>query len=433
MTMDLPTYTGEALSAMVSLAPIESVDLWGWVPMWGEQESTHKAIDWYHVDAATPILLAFSIESQIQEQVVPLLNPFPLPHIGEYAILDKGDGENVVCYHILDLPPEARQRWRALGEAIHKLSAPLLWPAFTEQHTIASDGNEYQRTINDLETRRMLLPYGDRRFHTLAKIASHESAQLQLWQLREMLKRETCKAQWEEVQRLAYSVTGAYREWHSNQIKPPAALFPLECDKPTKKQRPQSAATFDTSGYAPIVACLPMQGVLNAISNAASGADRWNYDEEDMDYNRQVPYFTQSWPSGARSTILYSPDDSVAVPDNKVARQLWNEVKQIDESMADIMLDVFSHLSRNLQEDGSAWFFASDHLDNRGIAPRMQADAPGGKKRRAGHRKEDMLEISTTLSKLQNLWLTIHQFIDEDDERSSKKRKRKRTLYTHKG
>lgn len=300
-------------------------------------------------------------------------NMLPLPQHGSIGKVYDVDDAQFYQYDINQLPARAQALQKALQKAIEELSKDALFPQYVTQ---------------DFEVK------------------------------------------WKEIQRMAYSVAEAYGEWHNQQVKLPTTLFPL--DKPARKQRPYSAATFNDAGYAPIAACQPVQALLNAISNAASGGDRWAFNENDVNY-KQVPYFAQTWASGSKSTILYSPDDSIAVPDNKVARQLWNEVKQIDESMADIMLDVFSHLSRNLGEDGATWFFASDHLDNRGLIPKMQADTPGGKKRRAGHRREDMLEISATLSKLQNLWLTIHQFIDEENERSSKKRKRKKTLYTHKG
>ncbi len=213
--MELPTYTGEPLAVIMPLTILDNTypPYWVWVPRWGGYHG--GAAGWYQVENNPPVILAFEIEQP--EQMIPMLSPFPLPQIGEYGIVDKGDGENVVCYRIKSLPAKSRQRWETIGELLRQLSEPLLWSQHRDIHAIAFNSIEYQQTINHLETRRMLLPYGDLRFHALAEIALHESAQLQLRQLREMLKRETCKAQWEEVQRMTNQLAQDYYEYHEKK------------------------------------------------------------------------------------------------------------------------------------------------------------------------------------------------------------------------
>ena len=182
-----------------------------------------------------------------------------------------------------------------------------------------------------------------------------------------------------------------------------------------------------------------MQAVINGLNNAVSGANRWKFDEQ----SGIAPYYTHT--SGndkypASIIMSYNDKNETTIPDSTIARRLWNEVKSFDEQACDIVLDIFSHLSRNL-DDGSAWFFASKHLDNRSLAPITKKSNVSGKRWRAGVRKEDAQPISETLWKLENIWLTIHQFIDEEETSKPRRKKdgtlqrpkRKRRQYTHQG
>src|SRR6266496_805072 len=89
-------------------------------------------------------------------------------------------------------------------------------------------------------------------------------------------------------------------------------------------------------------------------------------------------------------------------------------------------------LTRPLENDQrSTVIFANTILEYRGIEPRMQVDEPGGQKRRAGHRQEDIEGIARCMHRITNLWVTINQFIKEDEPTGKRgRRKTKRIEYT---
>jgi hypothetical protein len=179
--------------------------------------------------------------------------------------------------------------------------------------------------------------------------------------------------------------------------------------------------------------------VINSLQNATAGADQWVFDEKKalqaVQENKSypVPFYRYQRDAG-QTTISYRTGESTQL-DARAALKLYEEIKTSSAKSIDIILDIFSHLSRNMNNDGSAWFFASEHLDHRGITPITKEEK--GSRRRAGHRKEDMEDIHQALVKLQNLWLTIEQRIDTDEiERPSQKGtkpRRKKRMYTHTG
>ncbi len=169
-----------------------------------------------------------------------------------------------------------------------------------------------------------------------------------------------------------------------------------------------------TAGKALTPSCLPLQHVINGIQNAASGADRWQRSED------RPPFFTGT--SEAGSTIVEYNNTTMSI------EQLWAHVQQFSDLDGDVLLAVFAQLLTSPMENDrrGTWIYASNILEYRGLTPRMQADTPGGPKRRAGHRYEDLNDIARSIERISDLWVTIQQIIKEDAEPEQGKRRRRK-------
>jgi hypothetical protein len=178
---------------------------------------------------------------------------------------------------------------------------------------------------------------------------------------------------------------------------------------------PQQPDAFAT-GYALIPSCLPLQHIVNSIQNAASGADRWHHTEGSN------PYYTGT--SEAGSTIVEYTDERTSV-------ELWEQVQSFTDLDADVLLVALAQLLKcPLENDRrSAWIFASNVLDYRGIEPIKKANEP--EDWRHGHRQEDQADIARCMHRITNLWVTVNQVIKTDEEKGrGKRRKTKKTEYT---
>lgn len=357
---------------------------------------------WYrsHPDESEeppPVVLTFTLEHHPLAPSFRCLNPLPPPTMGEYGLVHHHDQSHL--YHIRALSPEMQQHWQALGDALKALSAPFMdWQLFPDWG--GSGMIEHELSVT-------------------------RAAGAQSQALRQMIGKEDWGEQWQKIQRMARQLARGYYYHHLAQ-----PIHPLAFPEAARRRRPQPyvPVAFDEQGYAPIVSSLPMQAVINAIHNAASSADRWLISE---DAASPVPYFVYRKSAGT-TIVSYRYDPEIAGSESAIAHQLWQEIKTLDEKANDLILDIFSHLSLRLQ-DGAAWFFAADHLDRRNLVPVMSADRSGRKKRRAGHRQEDIQAVADTLQRLENIWLTIDQYIEVKETTQRGKKRRKKTRYTHEG
>lgn len=192
-----------------------------------------------------------------------------------------------------------------------------------------------------------------------------------------------------------------------------------------KRRIPYTPNRFE-NGFAETSSCFTVQAVVACIQDAQSFCDLWKHP------NDHAPYFYyEKGNDKMKNTALieYMTGEKNEVFDDKTTSSLWRQVQHFTERDADIILAIFAHLIHPAP-DGTAWFIASQFLDYRELTPRMQSDTPGGRKRRAGHRQEKIREVGESIGRLENIWLTLSQWIDE---KSNSKKKRKRTQYTHKG
>lgn len=268
--MKKPEYQGRALSTVrrISEAKGDVPTLWMWGPVWRwrepeeNREHSLEAIGdligqgythWEHNNASiesqfgiitrltkqlkngetwldtwykpverdilppAPVVLTFSIEANPKETDIPMLNPLPLPQHGEYALVQ--DEQGFLIYSIMALPLEARQRWVTLGEALKKLSSPLLWPAFTDRHQIASNELLYNRELAKLNTQQSIsLPGGKTRVEHLIKTAQLQAAHSHIKELSQQLEKETWLEEWEEISVIAHTLAWDYYTYHISRI-----------------------------------------------------------------------------------------------------------------------------------------------------------------------------------------------------------------------
>lgn len=381
-----------------------------------------------------PVTLCFQneVEQLQEEEHIQILQFLPLPRNGELAIIKEADDATIYTSH--DLNEQGKTLKEQVGKAIIDLSGGSKWGTFSQVHALCTSELEYMNIRRDLQS-NILHGRGNIRKEAKDNLVKLEQAHTDVVKLRQSWLRPDWLAQWSEIRQMSQELARNYYEHNQNATTSPERyLFDINLapvEKKTKRTRPVTLDNFDERGYAPIVSALPIQAVINGINNATSGADRWIFNEDD----NRPPYFSFQ-PGNKNSAIVsYNDQPENTLPDNKIAQRLWNEVKTFDEQASDVILDLFSHLSLNL-EDGTVWFFASRHLDNRSIKPRLQADKPGWKKRRAGFRKEDIQPISSTLHRLENIWLTLDQIIEDEDEtpqKGKRKKSRKQRRYTHTG
>ena len=221
-----------------------------------------------------------------------------------------------------------------------------------------------------------------------------------------------------EVHRMAKKLAVAYYE-HYNQV--------VQSDTSLKQERPIPPNVSDifATGNALVPTNQVFQDVLGSIHNAASGAKRWHFPPN------SPPFYSNETQSG--STIIEIMRDEKEILDDRATESLWAQVREFTDLDGDTALCMIAQLIKGpLDENRSTWFFAGNMLDYRGIQPIMKADEPGGKKRRAGHRQEDLQGIAQSVARVSNMWLTIERFIHEETPKG-KKAKGKRREYTHKG
>ena len=216
------------------------------------------------------------------------------------------------------------------------------------------------------------------------------------------------------------------QEWHLPEgwQETLEAAVKWAAEQAKKRTRPPIPDIF-TNGYATVPTPLTIQAIINAQQNAASGGDRWQHPEG------HPPFYVHKTKAGA-TIVEYIQNRNETLNDVTTA-SLWAQVRESSDLDSDVLLGMFAHMIKcPAESDGSVWFFADNMLDYRGVQPRMKADTPGGKKRRAGHRPEDRLEIGHCVDRATNIWLTIDQYIYEEQPKS-KRKQGKRRQYTHQG
>jgi len=368
-----------------------------------------------------PVILAFQLagyvtlaKSQEPAATIPMLQILPPPTIGSSAIifqapLDGRSPDRHYAYHVLDLPEDAQRLHSALAQKLITLAGGAECWYQWRNHMGVTYGNLNQ-TIANLRLSQLSPSYSEQSPQEF-KETIEQVGQVLLAQ-----SKPEWGQQWEEIRGMMRDVAAAYWTHYQQQMS----------NTPARRGATPTSPDIFTSGKALVPTSFPFQAVIAAQQNAASGADRWQQTEGHAPY---FPFHSRE----SSSIIEYNTSESEIV-DDRAAASLWAQVKQHTDLDSDVVAAMFAHLAKGpLDDQHSVWFWASSMLDYRGILPIMKADTPGGAKRRAGHRQEDMQEIAQCVNRAANVWITIEQFIVEEPAAQSKRRQRKRKQYIHKG
>jgi hypothetical protein len=212
---------------------------------------------------------------------------------------------------------------------------------------------------------------------------------------------------WREAQDIARELAKLYWEAHKASIQL------------TPKRTPAPPTPYMIGNSFPVVAALPVQAALAAYSNAQSGAGQWR---EDL---QQFPTFTYIKDEGT-THVQVRPYDRNTSLDESTLTALWHQVSQLSDLDGDVLLAMLAQaIATPADEKGCHWIKGTQILDYRGIKPKTHMEK-SGQKRRAGHRQEDLLDIAGCIGHMSNTYITVRQWIGDDEIAAGKKRKKAR-------
>lgn len=339
------------------------------------------------IEASTEASLAEQhVRGETYTAVVPEV--LPPPTIGTRGLVHshrKADASNGwQVYTLDDLPPAERELQTRLADALRELVAPHEW-------------------------------------YVTAAAVSQERAE-QMYRARSKYPPDIWLQRWGDIQQMAHNLAAAYWERHQ-QATPPAAQLPV---------------TYDVfhSGYAmvatPLNALHISQGLSSAVwrTRDGSGAPYWRGESaKGRDKGENVV---------TEMELRLEDATEPPLPVQEQAAQLWRIVNAHSDLDGDLFLAMWAqYLSAPRDADGYTHLTGNMFLGYRGIEPITKADTPDGDRRRAGHRTEDMQEISAALVRQMAVWLKVRAMIEASDDpnasgsRRGRPRRRTRRLYTH--
>lgn len=175
-------------------------------------------------------------------------------------------------------------------------------------------------------------------------------------------------------------------------------------------------------GLASVPSCVPMQGIMAALHNAPAWpplADgRPAYSHKPRKGVGEVVTFMHP-------PHLVPPADFVELPQETIDL-LWQQTRALSDLDADVLLACLAQAMSQREPDGTTWITATRVLEYRGLVPVTKRE--GGRRRRAGHRTEDLAEIAACMARLDCLWVEV-QAVTVLEERAGKRPRRK--TYSH--
>lgn len=258
-------------------------------------------------------------------------------------------------------------------------------------------GAEGQRLCEQIKS-GMLIPLTDYHYETS-------------WKERYILSQKR-HALWEDTHRAAQELAKLY--WHLHQ----------ETRLTTQGDRslPETLYHLKT----PALTAMPslVHSVLNAYSNAQSGADQWKLVDRGYIYQYQR--------ANDRTEIQLRPHDTEIV-DETMLQSLWERIQSISDLDGDVFLCLLAQwMAAPRDAQGFVWITAEQILDYRGIRPRMQHVIPSDKTspmRRAGHRQENLVEIAASISRIRDTHVSMRQWITEPSRSKRGKGRPKKQLF----
>lgn len=214
---------------------------------------------------------------------------------------------------------------------------------------------------------------------------------------------------WQVAQQTAQELAKLYWQAHHASTRTPARKVP-----PTP---------YIVGSNVLIVASLPVQAALAAFSNAQSGAQSWKE-------VRKLPTFTYDKEDGT-THVQMRPFGANVTLDESAMEALWQQVSQLSDLDGDVLLAMLAQtIATEADERGGTWIKGGQILDYRGIKPKTHAK-DDGRKRRAGHRQEDLMDIAACIDHMSNTYLTVRQWIGEDETGGRKRKAARKRLFSH--
>lgn len=168
-----------------------------------------------------------------------------------------------------------------------------------------------------------------------------------------------------------------------------------------------------------IVASHPVQAIIAAYSNAQSGASQWK-----PSVSTSLPTYTHEKEAGT-TQVLIRPDDPETSLDPTTIQSLWEQVRNLSDIDGDVLLTMIAQtIATQHDEKDCVWITSKSILDYRGIQPIKKK--VNGRYRRAGHRQEDLSGVASCIARMSNTWIRVEQWIEEDINQASRKRRSKR-------
>ncbi len=221
-------------------------------------------------------------------------------------------------------------------------------------------------------------------------------------------------AAWERTHAAAQRLSSLYWQLHQDTVG-------LDASSPPRRL-PAVPVVVDKGAL--IASAIPVQAVIAAYSNAQSGAEQWSI-------KKHLPTYAFSRADGT-THIQMRPGDPEAALDAVTIQSLWEQVRNLTDNDGDVLLTLIAQaIAAPHDEKGGTWITSKAILDYRGIKPIMKKE--NGRVRRAGHRQENLADVAACISRMNNTWITVEQWIEDDinqEQQKKRSKKQKKYLYT---
>lgn len=220
-------------------------------------------------------------------------------------------------------------------------------------------------------------------------------------------------------------------DWHAREASVAAALTAAseKLGRYTDREHPRAqgspsilSAFVERRGLIP--SSLAIQGVLASLHAAQDPTRGWRNGDSDL------PVFEFARGQGT-ARVLMRPDTNTT-PNQAVAELLWSQVREFSDKDGDVLLAMMAQAMEpgRQDNDGATWITAAAILDYRGIRPIMKRE--GKVTRRAGHRTEDLAEITACVSRLGAQWVELVSVETRTARRGKRQPMIERTSYESK-
>lgn len=225
-----------------------------------------------------------------------------------------------------------------------------------------------------------------------------------------------------DAEAMCASLTEFIEAWKADPDAPAIVLIPARLAKTLRSNGaalPEISDAFGSDQKALIVSAGPVLAALEAYAHAQT-TDRWS--DRDDHGNPDFPTFTtikgkdrniyalQIRPRPVEQNIEHtSAETEIALLDDTTLHSLWQQVRELNDLDGDVFLALLAQaLVGETDAEGCVWLSAAKILDYRGVTP-VTKRQENGRRRRAGHRREDLQKIARCIERMNQQWIIIRQ------------------------